>query len=182
MIFSFLLKNWRIWAFLGAIILIAAMVTYCLHTLNASEKRAKTAENDLIALKHGFALETAKRAQEHALKLQLSEQKAKQLAENYQAEIAKLNIDRAKLKRELSNEKDYLNSVLADAYELRVSAASSSAGRSEVPSATELSTETKRDCNGTLVRLIQAGQSCALDYKSLYESWQTNCDIYGCRN
>lgn len=96
----------------------------------------------------------------------------------YLDEINRHHLDRAKLAKELVNEKDNINSLLDDAYKLRVNS-SSSRTSSKVSEATELSAESQRNSD-TIITIIKSCQQTTIDYNTLYKSWTDNCALYGC--
>jgi len=97
-------------------------------------------------------------------------------AKAYQLEIAKRELNSAKLKKELAREKSNIIAMLNDAYKLRVNSASRGTV-SEVPTTAKISTDGNSNATITLVR---AGQSCAVDYNELMKSWLDACNVYGC--
>jgi hypothetical protein len=93
----------------------------------------------------------------------------------YQAKLEKLNLDRNKLRKDLQNEVNRYNSLIAFSRLHKDSASGSRLPKDE--SATSLSTEVGRDSNTTIV---DACRLTTLDYNSLYDAWMIQCDIYGC--
>lgn len=96
----------------------------------------------------------------------------------YLDEISRHNLDRAKLTKDLANEKDNLNNLLNDAYQLRLNLAGSRTS-DKVPTSTELLTESERNRN-TIATLVKSCQDTTIAYNSLMQSWIDNCALYGC--
>jgi hypothetical protein len=93
----------------------------------------------------------------------------------YKEAIEKLNLDRNKLRKDLQNEVNRYNSLIAFS-KLRQNTTSSS-GVSKNESATRVSTEVGGDGISTIVN---ACRLTTLDYNALYDAWMIQCDIYGC--
>jgi hypothetical protein len=93
----------------------------------------------------------------------------------YQAKLEKLNLDRNKLRKDLKNEVNRYNSLIAFS-RLRQNNSSSS-GLSKNESATSLPTQIGRDSYSTIV---DACRLTTLDYNTLYDAWMIQCSIYGC--
>jgi uncharacterized membrane protein YhiD involved in acid resistance len=93
----------------------------------------------------------------------------------YQAKLEKLNLDRNKLRKDLQNEVNRYNSLIAFS-KLRQN--NSSGGRlSKDESATSIPAEIGRDSYSTI---IDACRLTTLDYNALYDAWMIQCDVYGC--
>ena len=108
-----------------------------------------------------------------------ADKKLADLKLNYDKNLAELNIDNVKLKKDLKDALPRIASLLADAKLYKNRSATSISTVSKDALTTELSTEGGRDCNGTIAIVTQAGQSCALDYDALYNAWMTECKAMG---
>jgi hypothetical protein len=93
----------------------------------------------------------------------------------YQAKLEKLNLDRNKLRKDLHNEVNRYNSLIAFS-KLRQNN-SSGGGLPKDESATSIPTEIGRDSYSTI---IDACRLTTLDYNALYDAWMIQCDVYGC--
>jgi hypothetical protein len=93
----------------------------------------------------------------------------------HQAAVDKLNLDRTKLRKDLQNEVNRYNSLIAFSRLRQDSACSSRLPKNE--STTSLPTEVGRNSNSTI---INACRLTTLDYNALYDAWMIQCDIYGC--
>jgi len=88
---------------------------------------------------------------------------------HYEQKIAELNLDRNKVKKELQDALPRIKSLLSDVGVYQNNSNIKRMSKDEV--ATQLSAKEPRDCNRTVAILTAAGQSCALDYDALYDSW-----------
>ena len=109
----------------------------------------------------------------------LAEKEQSDLKTEYDKKLKDLNIDNHQLKKDLKDALPRIASLLADAKLHQNRSAPSISTVSKDALTTDLSTESGRDCNGTLAIVTQAGQSCALDYDALYNAWMTECKAMG---
>lgn len=165
-IYDFCSANWRICLF-GLILGVAFYYKYR-YTLSVEA---------LATFKQEIATLSAQQEAKNVLMKQSSAILAKSTQVAYETQIASLSLDRKKLTQDLANDKDTLNSMLNDAYQLRLNNGGSSS--SKVSSTTELLTESERNIN-TVATLIKSCQQTTIDYNTLYKSWTDNCAIYGC--
>lgn len=93
----------------------------------------------------------------------------------HKAAIDKLNLDRTKLRKDLQNEVNRYNSLIAFS-KLRQNN-TSSGGVSKNESASSVSTNIGA---GGISTIINACRLTTLDYNALYDAWMIQCDIYGC--
>jgi hypothetical protein len=93
----------------------------------------------------------------------------------YQAKLEKLNLDRNKLRKDLQNEVNRYNSLIAFSRLHKDSA--SGGGVSKNESASSVSTDIGTDGISTI---INACRLTTMDYNALYDAWMIQCDIYGC--
>jgi hypothetical protein len=93
----------------------------------------------------------------------------------YKEAIEKLNLDRTKLRKDLQNEVNRYNSLIAFS-KLRQNN-TSSGGVSKNESASSVSTEVGGD---GITTIVNACRLTTLDYNALYDAWMIQCDIYGC--
>jgi len=167
MLWSILLKNWRIWAFLALVILAGLTLSYCLHILNASEKRANNAEKTLIEYVSAQKLLNAEYKHKYEQSLQIL-QNANQVYED------KLNAINQKY-NSANVDISVLRNKLRDTLQHRASE-STSASDSET-----IATSEPID-NSTFVRDLE--HACAIttnDYNHLRE-WADNvCTIVECK-
>jgi hypothetical protein len=161
----FILRNWRI-------VIIGLMVLAIFYYKSAYERTVA----ELATYRAEVATLADKQRAINAEKLQIAKNIAKSNEKAYQLEISKRDLNSAKLKKELENEKSNIINLLNDAYRLRVNSASRG-GVSKVPTSPQISTDGSSNATITIVR---AGQSCAIDYKELMKSWLDNCKVYEC--
>jgi hypothetical protein len=93
----------------------------------------------------------------------------------HKAAVEKLNLDRTKLRKDLQNEVNRYNSLIAFSRLHKDSASSSRLSKNE--STTSIPTEVGRNSNTTIV---DACRLTTMDYNALYDAWMIQCDIYGC--
>ena len=153
-------------------LILAVILAYCFYAYNSLQR-----DNASLKAKIQASIALAK-AQETKIAEQSRISKTIQAnnAKAYQLEIAQRDLNSAKLKKELANEKSNIINMLNDAYQLRVNAASRGTV-SEVSNATKVSADGSGNATITLVR---AGQSCAIDYNELMKSWLDACKVYEC--
>jgi hypothetical protein len=165
---GFFTKNWRV-------ILIALGLWYCWHLNNArndavealakykqvistaSKVAAAKARNDARIISTAFVGITKKHA----------------------AELKSRNLDRAKITKELQNEKNNLANLLSDAYRMRDPASGSSA-MPENSEPIQGAAESGRDCHATLAIVTRACQITTLDYNAAAEKAAAQCRIMNC--
>lgn len=101
-----------------------------------------------------------------------------ELKEKHKAENDARDLDRAKITKDLKNEINRNSSMFNDVILYKDRAFGAGLSKDEIPA--DILTEGSRDCNRTIAILTKAGQSCAIDYNSLYDAWMKQCDVYGC--
>ena len=131
---------------------------------------------ELATFKAEIKTAAAKQESDNAQKVKTANIIADNAQKAYAADIARLGLDRGKLKKELANEKDNITAMLNDAFIMRVNNSSSVR---EVSKSTSSLAESRGNCD-TAITIVKAGQSCAIDYNSLYQAWVDNCKIYEC--
>jgi hypothetical protein len=156
---------------LGLVILVVLMsllyqVEKTRHRLTASKFEAFKANIEMIAKENEQKIKT--------LGTIYDKQIQKHEAE-YKAAVEKLNLDRTKLRKDLQNEVNRYNSLIAFSGMRQNN--SSSGGVSKNESASSLSTEVGGD---GITTIINACRLTTLDYNALYDAWMIQCDIYGC--
>lgn len=138
-------------------------------------------QRDNVALKATIEAVKATAKQQvadNALKLKSANILAANAKSSYEAEIKLRDLNRAKLTKDLENEKDNINRLLNTASKLRLDNATRDAV-SEIPIATELLTRERADSN-TITIITEACKLTTLDYNTLHQAWVDNCKIYGC--
>jgi len=156
---------------LGLVILVVLMsllyqVEKTRHKLTASKFEAFKANIEMIAIENEQKIKTLGTIYNRQIEKHEAEHKAA---------VAKLNLDRNKLRKDLQNEVNRYNSLIAFS-RMRENNTSRS-GVSKNESATSLPTEIGRDSNRTI---IDACRLTTLDYNALYDAWMIQCDVYGC--
>jgi hypothetical protein len=136
------------------------------HKLTAQEFASFKANIELIAKENEQKIKTLGTIYNRQIEKHEAEHKAA---------VAKLNLDRNKLRKDLQNEVNRYNSMLAFS-KLRQNNTSRS-GVSKNESAPSLSTDLGSDGISTI---INACRLTTLDYNALYDAWMIQCDIYGC--
>lgn len=174
---NFIIAHWQIVA-------VALIVAYALHYKHAYEGAVKEIAAIHAQIEKALEIQSAKdvKTANDAEILRITTSKA------HQEEIAillqdynKLVITRDQLKKELISEKDNINRMLNDAYQLRI--ANSGNGTSDqVPSTITNTTEGGADCNATLATVVKSCQVTTADYNELATEWENNCQIYGCKD
>jgi hypothetical protein len=152
---SFLRSQWRV-------ILIGLIVGACLFKLNALINERDEYKDKYVAMVAAYevAAEAMRVRDEVYKKTQVGI-----LAER-DAQYKALNLDRDKIRKAL-NEKISTNGSLFDAlrvYQNRVNYSEAKQGEHN-----QESPKAERDCDGAITQLIDAGKSCAIDYKALYD-------------
>ena len=162
--FMFLIVNyWRV-------ILVGLMLVAIFHYKSAYE--SKTQELEAFKQEAAFQLQLQKtllhnRELEIAKNRKEATEQQADIKLHYEKQIAELHLDRDNLKKELNNAIPRIQSLL-DAVRLYQNRANTS-GMPQDASATELSTESARDCDGSLATVIRACQQTTLDYNALYD-------------
>jgi hypothetical protein len=136
------------------------------HRATAREFEAFKANIEMIAKQNEQKIKTLGTIYNNQIKKHESE---------YQAKLEKLNLDRNKLRKDLHNEVNRYNSLIAFSRLHKDSASGSRLPKDE--SATSLPAEVGRNSNSTI---IDACRLTTLDYNALYDAWIIQCDIYGC--
>jgi hypothetical protein len=136
------------------------------HRATAREFEAFKANIEMLAKQNEQKIKTLGTIYDNQIKKHESE---------YQSKLEKLNLDRNKLRKDLHNEVNRYNSLIAFS-RLRKNN-SSGGGLPKDESATSLPTEIGRDSYSTI---IDACRLTTLDYNALYDAWMIQCDIYGC--
>jgi hypothetical protein len=156
---------------LGLVILVVLMsllyqVEKTRHRLTASKFEAFKANIEMIAKENEQKIKTLGTIYDKQIKKHEAEHKAA---------VDKLNLDRTKLRKDLQNEVNRYNSLIAFS-KLRQNNTSRS-GVSKNESATSVSTDIGSD---GITTIINACRLTTLDYNALYDAWIIQCDIYGC--
>lgn len=171
---------------LGIVILIASMVAYrayLIHEIHSEQSKADKAITQLNDYITAVKVATARREAENAAKLAESQKVAESIKAERDEALKKVGLEKttvAQLRKDLENEKTNIVNALNDAYGLRLQAASGIATASKVPQTAEQLAESARNSDRAIITLTRAAQSCAVDYNSLWESWNKYCKIYGC--
>jgi hypothetical protein len=156
---------------LGLVILVVLMsllyqVEKTRHRLTASKFEAFKANIEMIAKENEQKIKTLGTIYDKQIQKHEAEHKAA---------VDKLNLDRTKLRKDLQNEVNRYNSLIAFS-KLRQNN-TSGGGLSKNESATSLSTNIGAD---GITTIINACRLTTLDYNALYDAWMIQCDIYGC--
>jgi hypothetical protein len=93
----------------------------------------------------------------------------------HKAAVEKLKLDRNKLRKDLQNEVNRYNSLIAFSKLRQNNTSSGRLPKNE--STTSLPTEVGRNSNSTIV---DACRLTTMDYNALYDAWMIQCDVYGC--
>ena len=136
------------------------------HRATAREFEAFKANIEMIAKQNEQKIKTLGTIYDNQIKKHETE---------YQAKLEKLNLDRNKLRKDLQNEVNRYNSLIAFS-RLRKDSASGS-GLPKDESTASISTQVGRDSYSTI---IDACRLTTLDYNALYDAWMIQCDVYGC--
>jgi hypothetical protein len=153
-------------AFLVLLMSLLYQVEKTRHRATASEFEAFKANIEMLAKQNEQKIKTLGTIYDNQIKKHEVE---------YQAKLEKLNLDRKKLRKDLQNEVNRYNSLIAFSRLRQDSASSSRLPKNE--STTSVSTEVGRNSNSTIV---DACRLTTLDYNALYNAWMIQCDIYGC--
>jgi hypothetical protein len=156
---------------LGLVILVVLMsllyqVEKTRHRLTASKFEAFKANIEMIAKENEQKIKTLGTIYDKQIKKHEAEHKAA---------VEKLNLDRDKLRKDLQNEVNRYNSLIA--FSRMRQNNTSSGGVSKNESATSVPTNIGSDGISTIVN---ACRLTTLDYNALYDAWMIQCDIYGC--
>jgi len=167
-ILPFILRFWR------EILLILMFLLW----QNAKSDYSATV-SELEAFKANQAKIVAEKQKEAELLRKSAEIQHKNSYERFKQEVEARNLDRDKLKKDLTNEKTRIAYLLND---IRVyqNKRSSSDGLSENESSAEPFAEIGRDCIGTITEIVKACQMTTLDYNALRDAWDIECSIKGC--
>ena len=178
-IISSFLAPYKLYLTSGLIILCVVILGTHLYKDNATRSERDSAVMALKQYKDSQAQAVEAKNKEIAIIEQASKIQHENSQRQHEQEVARLNLNSYKIKKDLENEKGNIASLLNDSYQLRVKQASSDSSRvSEVSDATKLSAE---GSGHLTITLTQAGQSCALDYQDLMNAWLDNCKLYGCK-
>lgn len=177
---KFCVAHWRI-------ILPLLILVYCLHLYFAqvnradSEKvRADTAVASLQTFKDAIAAETVKRQSEILARKLLAEKNDMIAAAAAKADLARLNLNRARETKNLKDQYEIRNNSTKRNFteRLRLDAERHRLGLSESISNTSALAESGRDCDTNT--LIKACQITTIDYNEL-RAWADNvCLTVGC--
>ena len=165
-LFNLIKAQWRI-ILLAAVIALAYYYKTC---YNASVAELATFKADIATLE-------VKTKAINDEKLRIAKITALDSETEYKNEIKRRDLNSAKLKKDLENERKNIIALLANANKLRNKAASDSKSVSDFSTTSEVFTI---GGSNTTVTLITAGQSCAIDYKELMNAWLDACKVYGC--
>jgi hypothetical protein len=122
-----------------------------------------------------------KREAENKLNAILAQKKTDANKAAYDAMIARLELNREKLEKDLHNEKSNIMRLYANARKLRDSQDSTaSAGVSEIPLSTELLAE--RSDNNAIITLVDSSKETTANYNELMQTWLDYCNVYGCQD
>lgn len=154
-------------------LVISLSVITLLWRLEISRHRLTTQEFE--AFKAELHIQAMQKQAIDKLKDELYANQLAKKAKEYQANINRLNLDRAKLKKGLQNEINRTGSLLNDVrlYQNR----SSGAGLPKDESASDPSAQEWPDGYRTL---IDTCKLTTLDYNALYDAWMLQCNIYRC--
>ncbi len=130
------------------------------------------------AFKDKQAQIVAEKAKEAELLRKAAEIQHKNAYQRYQQEIVARDLNREKLKKDLTHEKTRIASLLNDVRVYQNCA--SSGGLSETESAAQLPAESGADSDRTVAQLIKACQQTTIDYNALRDAWDIECDLKGC--
>jgi hypothetical protein len=153
-------------AFLVVLMSLLYQVEKTRHRLTISKFEAFKANIEMIAKENEQKIKTLGTIYDKQIK--------KHEAEHKEA-IEKLNLDRTKLRKDLQNEVNRYNSLIAFS-KLRQNN-SSGGGVSKNESTSSVSTEVGGD---GITTIVNACRLTTLDYNALYDAWMIQCDIYGC--
>ena len=179
-----LLSPFKLYAALGAVILVAAILGIHLYHDRGVRNERDTAVSNLASYKVQQKTLSDAAILDNARKLAQALVTATNLKTERDMVRAQLNLANTtteQLKKGLQDDKTIINRAIARADQLRIKpAASNTAGMPQVSIPTELSTESGNECNTALARVTRAAQDTTINYNSLYESWAKSCAIYGC--
>lgn len=165
-ILTFCIENYRVVAFC----LLLALTYYYKSSYDAVTADYATFKANLATL-----------ADKHKSEIEIINKAAKIQHENthkaYEAEVARLKLDRSKIAKDLQDEKNNITDLLNRAYELRVISASGY-GVSKVSTPSELSPD--RGDYDAIITITESAKQCAIDYNTLMQSWLDDCKFYGC--
>jgi hypothetical protein len=170
MVLEFTLKNWKI------VIPVLIIVIFAFKYQAAIRAKVKAE----IALQQHIQQDEAaakKRAAEIKLNTILAQKKTDADRIEYELKLKAANIDRDKLKKEISRDKTDIMRLIATINRLRDNQAT---GMPEVPVSTDLLAE--GSAANASVSLITGCETTTKDYNQLYKSWMDYCARFGCTN
>jgi hypothetical protein len=171
MVLEFTLKNWKI------VIPVLIIVIFAFKYQAAIRAKVKAE----IALQEHIQQDEAaakKRAAEIKLNTILAQKKTDADRIEYELKLKASNIDRDKLKKEISRDKTDIMRLIATINRMRDN--QSATGMPEVPVSTDLLTE--GSAANASVSLIAGCETTTKDYNQLYKSWMDYCARFGCTN
>jgi hypothetical protein len=149
--------------------------------ITASNAAKITAQKALLDHVQADSDAAKKREAENKLNARLAQKKTDANKSAYDAMIARLELNREKLEKDLHNEKSNIMRLYANARKLRDNQDSaSSAGVSEIPLSTELLAE--RSDNNAIITLVDSSKETTANYNDLMQTWLDYCNIYGCQD
>jgi len=171
MLWSILLKNWRIWAFLALVIFAGLILSYGLHILNASNNRANNAEKTLIEYVNAQKLLNAEYKHKYEQSLTILQKQN----EDYEGKLNAINQKYNSANVDIS----VLRNRLRDTLQHRA-AENTSASDSEATPRSEPNSDTTSI--GYIETLEQACSITTLQYNHLREWSNQICTIVECVN
>jgi hypothetical protein len=171
MVLEFTLKNWKI------VIPVLIIVIFAFKYQAAIRAKVKAE----IALQEHIQQDEAaakKRAAEIKLNTILAQKKTDADRIEYELKLKASNIDRDKLKKEISRDKTDIMRLIATINRLRDN--QSATGMPEVPVSADLLAE--GSAANASVSLITGCETTTKDYNQLYKSWMDYCARFGCTN
>jgi hypothetical protein len=180
-ILGFILDHWK--AAIVVLIAVVALSHYIgLKRAITSANAAKiTAQKALIAHVEADNEAAIKRAALNKLNEELAQKKTDANKALYDAMIARLELNREKLEKDLYNEKSNIMRLYDNARKLRNNQDSaSSAGVPEIPLSTELLAE--RSDNHAIITLVDSSKETTANYNELMQTWLDYCNVYGCQD
>jgi hypothetical protein len=170
MVLEFTLKHWKI------VIPVLIIVIFAFKYQAAIRAKVKA---EIALQEHIQQDEEAakKRAAEIKLNTILAQKKTDADRIEYELKLKASNIDRDKLKKEISRDKTDIMRLLATINRLRDHQAT---GMPEVPVSTDLLAE--GSTANASVSLITGCETATKDYNQLYKSWMDYCARFGCTN
>ena len=134
--------------------------------------------SELEAFKDKQSQLVAEKKKENELLRKSAEIQHKNSYERYKQEIASRDLDRDKLKRNLTNEKTRIASLLNDVRVYQNRSSGNGLPETEIPACP--SAEKWAYSNRTFADIVKACQLTTIDYNTLRDAWDIECAIKGC--